>query len=435
MSPVEIGLVCIGLLLALLALRLPIGVALGLTAFTGIWWLRGSGAAFSLMGSTTFQFIAHWSLTAIPMFILMGAIAFHTGLTRTLYDAGRAWLSFLPGGLAIATNVSSAGFAAASGSSVAMAGAMSRLAVPEMLRAKYDPGLATGVVAASGTLGAFIPPSIPFVLYAVFMEASVGQLLMAGILPGLLTMLAYAVLIIVRVKLDPGLAPVTGDVFSLPQKLGLLVKSWPLPVIIAGVVGGLYTGAVTATEAGAFGAFIAMIAAVLQGSFNWSAMKQAVAETVQSTASIFLIAIGAVLFSRMLTLSQIPMSIGVWVEDYAVALWIFLLIVTVFYIILGMFLDPIGLMLVTLPVLAPFVIAFDIDVIWFGVLVVKFIEIGLLTPPIGLNLFVVSAGVGDSVSFGQIVRGTLWFLAAEAVVLALLMFFPQISLLLPSLMY
>ena len=435
MSNIQIGLTCIGLLLVLLSLRIPIGVSLGMTAFTGIFALRGMDAAFALMGSTTFQFIAHWSLTAIPMFILMGAIAFHTGLTRTLFDAGKAWLSFLPGGLAIATNVSSAGFAAASGSSVAMAGAMSRLAVPEMLRAKYDPGLATGVVAASGTLGAFIPPSIPFVLYAVFMEASVGQLLMAGIIPGLLTMVAYSLLIIVRVKMNPGLAPVTSDRITRSEKWILLVKSWPLPVIVAGVVGGLYTGTVTATEAGAFGAFIAIVAAVVQRSFSWGALRLAVSETVKSTASIFLIAIGAVLFSRMLTLSQIPMNIGIWVEDYAVALWIFLIIVTVFYIVLGMFLDPIGLMLVTLPVLAPFVIAFDINVIWFGVLVVKFIEIGLLTPPIGLNLFVVSAGVGDSVPFGTIVRGTLWFLAAEAVVLALLMFFPEISLFLPSLMY
>lgn len=164
-------------------------------------------------------------------------------------------------------------------------------------------------------------------------------------------------------------------------------------------------------------------------------MKDAIAETVKSSATIFLIALGAVLFSRMLTLSQIPMTIGLWVENYALALWVFLIFVTIFYIVLGMFLDPIGLMLVTLPVLAPFVIAFDINVIWFGVLVVKFIEIGLLTPPIGLNLFVVSAGVGDAVPFATIVRGTLWFLAAEAVVLALLMFFPQLSLFLPSLMY
>ena len=282
MSNIQIGLACIGLLLVLLSMRIPIGVSLGMTAFTGIFALRGMDAAFSLMGSTTFQFIAHWSLTAIPMFILMGAIAFHTGLTRTLFDAGKAWLSFLPGGLAIATNVSSAGFAAARGSSVAMAGAMSRLAVPEMLRAKYDPGLATGVVAASGTLGAFIPPSIPFVLYAVFMEASVGQLLMAGIIPGLLTMVAYSLLIIVRVKMNPALAPVTTETFTRSEKVLLLVKSWPLPVIVAGVVGGLYTGTVTATEAGAFGAFIAIIAAVVQRSFSWAALRLAVSETVKS---------------------------------------------------------------------------------------------------------------------------------------------------------
>ncbi|QGZ31131.1 TRAP transporter large permease [Stutzerimonas stutzeri] len=435
MTSIQIGLSCILLLAALLSLRLPIGVSLGVSAFTGIFILRGSNAAFSLMGSTTFDFIAHWSLTAIPMFILMGSIAFHTGLTRTLYDAGRACLGFLPGGLAIATNVSSAGFAAASGSSVAMAGAMSRIAVPEMLRAKYDPGLATGVVAASGTLGAFIPPSIPFVLYAVFMEASVGQLLLAGIIPGLLTMVMYSALIVIRVKCNPGLAPATDEEYSRSEKVRLLLKSWPLPFIVAVVVGGLYTGTVTATEAGAFGAFIAILASVAQRTFTLAAMKDAIAETVKSSATIFLIALGAVLFSRMLTLSQIPMTIGLWVENYALALWVFLIFVTIFYIVLGMFLDPIGLMLVTLPVLAPFVIAFDINVIWFGVLVVKFIEIGLLTPPIGLNLFVVSAGVGDAVPFATIVRGTLWFLAAEAVVLALLMFFPQLSLFLPSLMY
>jgi len=312
---------------------------------------------------------------------------------------------------------------------------MSRIAVPEMLRAKYDPGLATGVVAASGTLGAFIPPSIPFVLYAVFMEASVGQLLLAGIIPGLLTMVMYSALIVIRVKCNPGLAPATDEEYSRSEKVRLLLKSWPLPFIVAVVVGGLYTGTVTATEAGAFGAFIAILASVAQRTFTLAAMKDAIAETVKSSATIFLIALGAVLFSRMLTLSQIPMTIGLWVENYALALWVFLIFVTIFYIVLGMFLDPIGLMLVTLPVLAPFVIAFDINVIWFGVLVVKFIEIGLLTPPIGLNLFVVSAGVGDAVPFATIVRGTLWFLAAEAVVLALLMFFPQLSLFLPSLMY
>ena len=431
MSSPQIGFACIALLLFLLAMRLPIGAALGAAAFTGLMAIRGFDPAIAALGSSTFDFIAHWTLTAVPMFILMGSIAFETGLTRTLYDAGRAWLSFLPGGLAVATNVASAGFAAASGSSVAMAGAMSRVAVPEMLRAKYHPGLATGIVAASGTLGAFIPPSIPFVLYAVFVQASVGQLLIAGIVPGLLTLLAYSLLIMVRVRLNPELAPRTDDNFSTAEKFRLLAKSWPLPVIIFGVVGGLYTGIVTATEAGAFGAAVALGAAFFQKTLTREALWRSVVETVRSTATIFFIAVGAVLFSRMLTMSQIPMSIGGWIDDYAVSQILFLMVVTVFYLILGMFLDPIGLMLVTLPILHPFLKVYGIDVIWFGVLVVKFIEIGLLTPPIGLNLFMVSAGVGERVPFGTIVRGTTWFLIAEAVVVALLIGFPELSLFLP----
>lgn len=434
MSPVMIGVWCVFLLLFLIAIRVPIGVALGATASVGIFFLRGLTATLSSLGAATFDFVAHWSLTAIPMFILMGAIAFHSGLTAHLFRAARAWLSFLPGGLAIATNIASAGFAAASGSSVAMAGAMSRLAVPEMLRAGYDKGLATGVVAASGTLGALIPPSIPFILYAVFMEASVSRLLMAGLLPGLLTLVAYTGLIMIRVKINPDLAPHTDDDVSRGEKWRLLIRAWPLPLIVAGVVGGLYSGTITATEAGAFGACVAVLASVLDRSFSWSMMRTAVVETVRTTAAIFLIAIGAVLFSRFLTLSQIPMTIGMLVNEYSVNMVVFFLLTSAFYLVLGMFLDPIGLMLVTLPILAPVMHSLGVDEIWFGVIVVKFIEIGLLTPPIGLNLFVTSAAVGDAVPFDQVVRGTLWFLCAEAVVMVLLFTFPSISLFIPNLM-
>ncbi len=434
MSPVTIGLWCVVLLLFLIAIRVPIGVALGATASVGIYFLRGLTAMLSSLGAATFDFVAHWSLTAIPMFILMGAIAFHSGLTAHLFRAARAWLSFLPGGLAIATNIASAGFAAASGSSVAMAGAMSRLAVPEMLRAGYDKGLATGVVAASGTLGALIPPSIPFILYAVFMEASVSRLLMAGLLPGLLTLIAYTGLIMIRVKINPDLAPRTDDKVARGEKWRLLIRAWPLPLIVAGVVGGLYSGVITATEAGAFGACVAVLASVLDRSFSWSMMRTAVVETVRTTAAIFLIAIGAVLFSRFLTLSQIPMQIGMLVNEYSVNMVVFFILTSVFYLVLGMFLDPIGLMLVTLPILAPVMHSLGVDEIWFGVIVVKFIEIGLLTPPIGLNLFVTSAAVGDAVPFDRVVRGTLWFLCAEAVVMILLFTFPSISLFIPDLM-
>lgn len=434
MTPIAIGFLGLGGLLVLLAVRVPIGAALGTVAFLGILVLRGPQAAMVLLSEGAFDFVAHWSLSAVPMFILMGSIAFHSGLTSTLFAAARAWFGFMPGGLAVATTCASAGFAAASGSSVAMAGAMSRLAVPEMLKAGYDKGLAAGVVAASGTLGALIPPSIPFILYGVFMEASVSKLLIAGIVPGLLTFLAYTALIVIRAKLNPALAPRSPERFTLRQKCGTLVAAWPLPVIVLGVIGGLYSGVFTATEVGAFGACVTLFAALVSGRFSAAMLYSALREALLSTAAIFLIAIGAVLFSQFLTLTRIPLEIGRIIDMFAVNQLVFILLVSLFYLVLGMFLDPIGLMLVTLPLLSPAITALDVDVIWFGVLVVKFVEIGLLTPPIGLNLYVVAAALNGKVSFAEITRGTAWFLAAEAVVMVIVIACPGLILLLPNIM-
>ena len=434
MSNVEIGLFGIVGVLVLLMIRTPIGIALGTAATVGVIAIRGWNAGLSILGAASFDFVAHWTLTAVPMFILMGNFAFHSGLTSKLFTAARVWLSFLPGGLALATVTSSAGFAAATGSSVAMAGAMSRLAIPEMLKAGYDRGLAAGSVAASGTLGALIPPSIPFILYAVFMESSVSQLLIAGIIPGLMTLFAYSALILIRVKLNPSLAPVQHDTHTLVEKLRLLGSAWPLPAIVLGVVGGLYSGIFTATEVGAGGAMLVLVFAVVTRTMSLTVFWRCIRETVTTTATIFLIAVGAVLFSQFLTLSRIPLEIGEVITVFSENRLLFILMVSAFYLVLGMFLDPIGLMLVTLPILHPAITALDIDVIWFGVIVVKFVEIGLLTPPIGLNLYVVHAAVGNSMSFGEIVKGTSWFLIAEAVVMVCLFAFPSLALFLPSLM-
>jgi len=432
MTPTFVGIASTVLLLVLIALRVHIGIALSVAAVAGTVVLRGWTPGLSLLGVSTFDFVSSWSLTAIPMFVLMGALAHHSGLTNTLFATAKAWLSFLPGGLAIATNISSAGFAAASGSSVAMAGAMSRVAVPEMLRAKYDPGLATGIVAVSGTLGAFIPPSIPFIIYGIFMEASIGKLLIAGIVPGLITMFAHSLYVMLRVKLKPALAPRAVVQVSRAEKWRLLLQSWPLPLIVLGVIGGLYTGAISATEAGAFGAVIALLAAILNRTLTWDSIKGALFETVTISAAIFLIAMGAVMFAQMLSLSGIPGAIGRAMTGNASSVWTFLLCVTLFYLILGMFLDAIGLMLVTLPIVQPFLGVFGIDVIWFGVLVVKLVEIGLLTPPIGLNLFVVNAAVGKTVPFSTVVKGTAQFLWVELLILFILMLFPALSLFLPD---
>lgn len=427
-----IGLLCLGLLLLFLAIRVPIGVALGASGAIGFLVLRGPISALSVLGNSTVDFISNWELTAVPMFLLLGSIAYHSQLATNLFRAARAWLSFLPGGLAIATNLASAGFAAASGSSLAMTGAMSRLAIPEMERAGYERGLAAGSVASAGTLGALIPPSIPFILYGVFMEQSVGKLLLAGILPGIITMLAYSTQIFIRVLYNPKLAPRVRDEFTRAEKWRLLVGAWPIPVIVLGVVGGLYSGMVTATETGAFGAAVALLASVLNRTFSWKMVRAAIVETTHTTAAIFVIAIGAIVFTQMLTLSRVPMAIGELVNAYALNLALFFLIISVFYLVLGMFLDPLGLMLISLPILSPIASALGVDFIWFGVIVVKFIEIGLLTPPIGMNLFVVQAALGPSFPFERIVRGTLWFLVAEVVVMLLIFTFPEISLMIPN---
>ncbi|WP_337997692.1 TRAP transporter large permease subunit [Oleispirillum naphthae] len=434
MSAVQIGCMGIACVLLLAALRIPIGVALGGTAAVGVLLIRGQTAALSILGAATFDFAAHWTMTAVPMFLFMGNVAYHSGLATMLYRAARAWLSFLPGGLALATTCASAGFAATSGSSVAMAGAMSRLAVPEMLRAGYDKGLASGVVAASGTLGALIPPSIHFILYATFMETSVSKLLMAGIIPGLLTMAAYFGLVVIRTTLNPSLAPRTNDAVPMEEKLRLLAQAWPLPIIFIGIIGGIYSGIVTATEAGAAGSALALIVAALSGRLNRAMLLAVVKDTAGTTAAIFFIAIGAVLFSQFLTISRVPLVIGGLIRGLSDNLPLFLLMISVFYLVLGMFLDAVGLMLVTLPILAPAVSVMGIDVIWFGVIVVKFVEIGLLTPPIGLNLYVVTAAVKGQITFSEVVRGTSWFLYAEAVVMVLILSFPQLSLFIPNLM-
>lgn len=434
MSTTMLGLAGFGGLILLLFIRVPIGAALGSVAIVGLSSMFGLQRALAVVGNTTFDFLANWSLTAIPAFILMGTLAVHAGITTRLYHAARVWLAFLPGGLAIATNVASAGFAAASGSSMAMASMMGKLAVPEMLKYGYDKGLASGIVAASGTLGALIPPSIPFILFGAFMEVSIGRLLLAGLLPGLLTFLLYSVLIYARVKRNPALAPAVREIVPRAQKTRVALATWPLIIIVAIVIGGLYSGIVTASEVGAFGALAIVAISVILGTFSWKALWASLKETAEISATLLFIAAGAVIFSKFLTIAGIPDLLGSFVGIH-VSLTLFIAITFVAYLILGMFLDPIGLMLVTLPVLTPALIALHVDLIWFGVLIVKLIEIGMLTPPVGLNLFATSASVGDKIDFNTIVRGTAWFLIPEAFVMMLLVMFPSISLIIPNSMF
>lgn len=434
MSNLEIGFSGIGVMLILLAIRVPIAVSLGMVSLVGIYLMRGERAALGTLGDTPYDFAATWALSAVPMFLLMGTFAQRSGMATRLFTAARVLIGHLPGGLAIATNFAAAGFAAVSGSTLATTAAMSRLAVPEMLKHNYDRSLATSVVAAAGTLGALIPPSVAFVIYGWYSSQSISKLLLAGIVPGLLTAFVYCVMIYLRVRQNPGLAPMPEARPPWSERWRAIAAVWPLPVIVIGVVLGIYTGTTTPTEAGAAAAFLTLLVAIANREMDWQRFFGSLSDAARTTALLFFVVIGTVLFTHFLTLSGVPRFIASAIERNSVDPLIVMLMICALFLVLGMFLEGLGVMLVSLPILLPIAESVGYDLIWFGVIVVKFVEIGLLTPPVGMNAFVVKGVVGDEVTLGQIFRGLTWFLAAEVVIMLILIGFPELSLFLPSLL-
>jgi C4-dicarboxylate transporter, DctM subunit len=436
MSPLALALTSLTALLTLIALRVPIGVALGGVSIAGIWYMRDPRVALSLFEDTPFAFAASWDLTAIPMFLLMGAIANNSGISTDLFRAARLWFGRMPGGLAVATNMASAGFAAASGSSIAATAAMARLAIPEMLRHGYDKGLAAGTVASAGTLAALIPPSILFILYGIFAEVSITKLLIAGILPGLLTAAIYAAMIMIRCAIDPSLAPpidLDSKTFWI-ERWRSLRTVWPMFALILGVIGGLYTGVVTPTEAGAAGAFLALAIGVLQGRIDVVKFIDALRDSTTTTAQIFFVGVGAVMYTRFLALAGVGPLLTEMIGGWALDPVLLVISASIVYLVLGMFLDPLGIILITIPIFVPMFAALGLDLVWLGVLVVKYVEIGLLTPPVGFNVYVVKNAVGDTIPLESIFRGCFWFLFCEVIIMTLLIGFPEISLFLPNTM-
>jgi len=437
MSALTVSLTTLVAILVLIGLRVPIGVAIGGVAFIGFWLLRNLDVALSVLRDTPFVFAASWDLTAIPMFLLMGSIANNSGISTSLFRAARAWFGGLPGGLAVATNMACAGFAAACGSSVAAAAAMARLAIPEMLKNGYDKGLASGVVASAGTLAALIPPSILFVLYGIFAEVSIVKLLIAGILPGLLTAAVYTIMILIRCRLDPSLAPLIK--FENKEELrherwASLGEVWPLIALILGIIGGLYGGVVTPTEAGAGGAFLAAVIGFAQRRLTLSLFLASLKDSMVTTATLFFIGVGAVMYTKLLALAGISQMFTDMIGSWAINPLLLVIATSIVYLILGMFLDPLGIILITIPIFVPMFAALNLDLVWLGVLVVKYVEIGLLTPPVGFNVYVVKNVVGDSIPLETIFRGCFWFLGCEVIIMTLLIAFPQISLWLPNTM-
>ncbi|MCX7309941.1 MAG: TRAP transporter large permease subunit, partial [Afipia sp.] len=322
MEPLTLALGSLGIMLVLLALRLPIGVAMGSVAFFGFWYERNLNVALSVVRDTPFAFAANWDLSAIPMFLLMGAVAGNSGIGTGLFRTALAWFGWMPGGLAVATNWACAGFGAASGSSVAAAAVMARLAVPEMLKQKYDKGLATGVCASGGTLDALIPPSISFVIYGIFAEVSISKLLIAGIMPGILTAAFYMIMIIGRCWLNPSLGPslvVTDRAALWRERWASLGQIWPILILIVGVIGGLYSGIVTPTEGGAAGAILAIVIGLARRQLSWEGFVDAIKDAVGTTSQLFLVGMGAIMYTKFLALigtaTMFTNLIGSWSVD------------------------------------------------------------------------------------------------------------------------
>ncbi|MDF1857195.1 TRAP transporter large permease [Pseudooceanicola sp.] len=427
-----IGAIGVGVMILLMFLRVPVAMALLLVGWGGVTVLRGDRAADAVFSADTFGAVLNFDLTTIPSFMLMGYITYVAGFTRDIYDAARIWFGRISGGLAAASTMGCAAFAAVSGSSLATAAAMGKIAVPEMLRRGYDKGLATGVVAASGTLGSLIPPSVLMILYAVFTEQSIALLFMAGIIPGILSAGIYIGMVLIRARINPKLAPGMAEKTTWGEKFRALKGGWGIALLFILVMGGILIGVFTPMEAGAIGASGAFLISLFSGRLTTERLKSAFADTLRHTGSIFAIVFGAMIFARFMALS----GLGQWMADMAgsVSDHVIPVIIalSIIYIILGTFMGSIEIMLITLPIVTPIVESYDVSLIWFGVIMIKYLEIGLITPPLGFNVFMISSVVGRAVPIQSIFRGVMWFLAMDVLTLGVLIAWPQITLWLPD---
>jgi tripartite ATP-independent transporter DctM subunit len=416
----------------LLLIGMPIGYTLAFVGFGGISLITDPAVAMPTLVKSFYSTFTQYSFTVIPLFVIMGELATICGLSQGIYDVADKWLRRLPGGLGIATIGACSGFAAICGSSVATAATLGRVALPEMERYGYDRQLATGSVAAGGTLGFLIPPSIGFVVYGILTEQSIGKLLISGFLPGFLLAAAYMVIIVVWVKLKPEAAPASLEKVSLKEKLLALKGVWELAVGFLLVMGGLYLGFFTPTEAGGVGAFFLFSVTLLKRRLDWTRLRLALQETAKISIMIFMILAGAYVFTYFMALSMIPMRLAGWLTGLDLSPYIILTIILLGYLVLGCFLDATSMMVLTLPVIFPTILQLGFDPIWFGVISVLMMEAGLITPPLGLNVFVISgvAGVPIEVVF----RGASYFLLAIFAVVVLITIFPQIATVLPAMM-
>ena len=432
MTPLAVGLIGIGILFILLFSRMPIGFVMALVGFVGFAYLVGFEPALGLLRTVPYRTFADYGMSVIPLFILMGEFCFFAGLSKDLYDTVHNWLGHLRGGLSMATVGACAGFAAVSGSSLATAATMGKVALPEMKRYKYDDSLATGSIAAGGTIGILIPPSVVLIIYGVITEQSIGKLFAAGFIPGILEAVFYMFTIYILCRRNPLLGP-PGPKTSLRQKIVSLKGTWVVLLLFVLVIGGLYFGVFSPTEAAGVGAFGAFAFGLARRRLGWQAIKSSLIEAGKITAMIFIIITGAMLLGYFLAVSRLPFELASFIGGLAINRYLILGFILVIYILLGCVMDSLAMILLTVPIFVPLITQLVFNPIWFGILIVRVCEIGLITPPVGLNVYIIK-GVAEDVPMHTIFKGIFPFLIADLCHVALLVAVPQISLLLPSLM-
>jgi len=432
LDPVIVGVISLALFFVLVALGMPIAFSFATAGFLGFALIRTVDQALSLLGGMPYVWGSSFVLVVLPLFVLMGQFAFHSGISGDLYATGHKWVGAQPGGLALATQLACTGFAACTGSSLASAATMGTIAIPEMKKFNYSPRFATGCVAAGGTLGILIPPSTIFIIYGFLSETSIGSLFIAGILPGLLLSILFLGLIYFMARRNPQLGP-RGPSFTWREKFASLRGVWGMLVLFVLVIGGIYAGIFTPTEAGSVGAFGAFAIILLRRRMTWRIFTDTLRDTVRTTAMVFMLVVGAQIFNGFLAVSGIPAMIARGISGLPLAPHAILVLILAVYIPLGMIMDALPMILLTLPTFTPVVVGLGFDLVWFGVLLCIMCELANITPPMGMNLYIVR-GVARDVPLEEIIKGIVPFAIVMLVCIGILIAFPQISLLLPSLM-
>lgn len=447
--PEAIGGVACALMLALIFLRMPVAIAMIVPSFLGLYALRGEAVVESQLATLPYLQVASWTLSVIPMFILMGLLLWKAGLTESIYRAGRLWLGWLPGGLAVGTNLAGAGLASVSGSTVGTTYALARIGIPEMLKAGYDKRLAIGAVVVAGLPGQLIPPSIMLVIYAGIAEVPIGPQLLAGIGPGILVAILFTIMIVIFsvrwARAGGEVLAATGDAgepVAWSDRFAALGRIWPVPVIVAVIISGTFMGFFTATEAGAVAACVSVVVTMIwrRGDGTFRAVADAATATVSSVGAIFFMLIGVEALSRMFSLTGISTGFAEVVQGLDLGRVQFLLLMTLIYILLGTFMEPLPMLMLTVPILLPTLAELDISLLWYGVFAVFMGELAVVTPPVGILAFIIHSIVkepevnrGENITMSDVFSAVWWFMPMAVVTTLVLIFFPEIATAIPDL--